>query len=255
MSLTIAQTFDGSRRLAYAAAFGVMRPNHTPATGLKYWTALCVASVLGCNGGDLFASAFGLLSGFPLLAVGFAATLFAERRSTRPTKAYYWTAILLVRVAATNLADFLGHQFGIAVALGGMAAALGATQLFGRNAKNLASGFPTVDAQYWTRTLIAGTLGTALGDFSSFMSGLGQTPATLALSGLFAALIAARSAGLFASMLGYWAIVVTIRTADTAFGVLSAAHIGLPQSAVVWALALLAILFFRTKPSSAAAQS
>jgi uncharacterized membrane-anchored protein len=248
MSLTLTPNLDDRRRPgADIASFGAMRPDHAPTPSLKYWTALCIASVLGCNAGDLFSGAFGMLGGLPLLAAGFAATRFAERGSARPTEAYYWTGALLVRIAATNLADFLGHQFGIAVALAGMATALGGTLLLGHSPKVSATAFPRGDGLYWTRMLIAGALGTALGDFASSMSGLGPIGVTLALAAVVAALIAARSAGRLASTPAYWLIVVAIGTAGTVFGDLSASYIGLAQSAMVSAWALAAILFFRTR--------
>jgi uncharacterized membrane-anchored protein len=96
--------------------------------------------------------------------------------------------------------------------------------------------------------LIAGTLGTALGDMTSFMTGLGLGGASLVLSGIVATLIAARSAGLLASTLAYWFVVVAIRAAGTSFGDFSAQQMGLSASAAVSALVLAGILFFRAKP-------
>ena len=95
--------------------------------------------------------------------------------------------------------------------------------------------------------MLAGTIGTALGDFSSFMSGLGPNLATLALVAAVAVLIGMRNYGFLASAVAYWGIIVVIRMAGTALGDLSASHIGLAQSGAVWAVVLLATLFFRTK--------
>ena len=224
-----------------------------PSGGLKYWVALSAASVLGCNTGDLFSSAFGFVSGLPLLAAGFLSVLWLERRATRPAQAYYWLAIIAVRTAATNLADFLGQSFGIAGALATLAALLLAAVLVGQGgpakSANPASSnmLPAVDAVYWFRMLIAGTLGTALGDMSSFMSGMGLGGASLALSALAVGLIAARSAGALTSTLSYWFVVVAIRAAGTSLGDFSAHQNGLATSTAVSALVLASILFFRPR--------
>ena len=37
-----------------------MQPNHLPALGARYWSALCLASIFGANMGDLFARNLGL---------------------------------------------------------------------------------------------------------------------------------------------------------------------------------------------------
>jgi uncharacterized membrane-anchored protein len=243
MSLTLVSPLATTRRPS--PPIGALRSDHVPESGLKYWLTLAAASVVGCNLGDLFAGAFGFTAGLPVLAAGFGATLFAERRATRPTEVYYWTAILLIRMAATNIADFLGHAVGASafVALG--AALIG---LIASGAgKGSAKGLPQVDARYWAQMLIAGTIGTALGDVSSYMSGLGPTGATLALSATVAVLIAGRGAGLFASTFAYWAIVIAIRAAGTALGDLTASHIGLAQSTLVWGLVMAAALFFRVQ--------
>src|SRR4051812_19895819 len=52
--------------------FSSLQPDHVPQGGLRYWGALCLASILGCNTGDLFASYFGFLSGLPILIAAFA---------------------------------------------------------------------------------------------------------------------------------------------------------------------------------------
>jgi uncharacterized membrane-anchored protein len=153
-----------------------------------------------------------------------------------------------VRTAATNIADFLGHLAGGGFVLAGLAAALGAT-LWARNVKGAPAGaLPKVDALYWTQMLIAGTLGTALGDMASFMTGLGLGGASLALGGLVAALVAARSLGWLASTASFWGTVVAIRAAGTSFGDFSANHLGLAASAVVSVLTLATLVFFRSKP-------
>jgi uncharacterized membrane-anchored protein len=221
---------------------------NVPACGPRYWTALCIASVLGCNTGDAYADAFGFIAGLPLLALLFAAVLVAERRDPSPRQAWYWLAIVVVRTAATNLADFAAHAVGIVPALALLAALLVAGVAVVRAAHGPRSEkrgrieLPPVDAGYWALMLAAGTLGTALGDFSSFRSGLGLGGASMTLSAcvLVAAFVGLR--GPFSSALYYWFTIVVVRAAGTSVGDYFARHLGLAQSAVAAAAALTILL-------------
>lgn len=226
-----------------------MRPRNVPEGGLKYWLALSAASVLGCNTGDLFAGAFGFLDGLPLLAAGLGAALWMEKRASRPTQAFYWAAIILVRTAATNLADFTGQTLGMGT-FAVLAALLGLTFLKREGAMRGQNALPSVGAMYWLRMLIAGTLGTALGEFSSFASGLGPQIASLTLFGGVAALLLARRFGMLGATLSFWATVIAIRAAGTSLGDLAARDIGLASSVAFAAIVLLGVAFFKApKPA------
>jgi uncharacterized membrane-anchored protein len=218
---------------------------HVPAGGLRYWLALCAASILGCNTGDVFASFFGLLSGLPLLIALFGLCLVAERRDNRPRQAYYWLAIIVVRTAATNLADFTDERLRTAAfAILGLLllVALVARVFMSPDQKPGEGVLSRVDGLYWATMLVAGTLGTALGDFTSFRTGLGLADASLMLSVLVVALIALGTARLFAFPLYYWAVVVAIRTAGTSAGDYFARVLGLHESALGFAAVLTILL-------------
>ena len=223
-----------------------LKARHAPDNGLAFWIALSLASILGCNTGDYFAKFFGHVSGLPILLVAFAIVLFAEQRDDGGSKAFYWIAILLVRTAATNLADFFAHGFGLMPALAVLAALLLLVMLVARTLRASgpgAQGLPIVDGMYWLTMLLAGTLGTALGDFSSFKTGLGLGGASIALSVLVAALVAVKTSPSIAIPLSYWLIVVAIRTAGTSVGDFFAHLIGLWQSTLVFAVLLTAFLW------------
>ena len=117
--------------------------------------------------------------------------LIAEWRDSRPRGLYYWLAAIVVRTAATNLADSTGHQFGDLIALGGVALVLlGTVVVRGRNALRLGAGpndLPKVDARYWVTMRFVGILGTGLGDCSAFHLHLGLANGSLILSALVVA--------------------------------------------------------------------
>jgi uncharacterized membrane-anchored protein len=85
-----------------------MKSIHLPTLGPRYWTALCLASICGANMGDFFAHDLGLghVAGLPFLAAALLAVLLAERFDSLRHEVYYWTAIIVVRTAATNFADY-----------------------------------------------------------------------------------------------------------------------------------------------------
>ena len=51
-----------------------MQRSHVPQLGVRYWSALCLASIFGANMGDFFAHNLGLghVAGLPFLAIAFA---------------------------------------------------------------------------------------------------------------------------------------------------------------------------------------
>ena len=199
-----------------------MQAIHVPRAGRRYWTALSLASIAGANLGDFCAHDLqaGHLRGLAPLALLLGAVLILERRSRRPGQAWYWLAILILRTAATNLADLADHDLRLPLpaVLATLATLLAAT-LLGGEPRRL-PGLPPTNARYWTAMLLAGTLGTAAGD--AIADGLGLAPA-FALTAL--TLAAASTGGA-----GYWARILAIRTAGTNAGDLLAQALGLTQS-------------------------
>ncbi len=77
-------------------------------------------------------------------------------------------------------------------------------------------GVPEVDGWYWVAMLVAGTLGTVLGDCASDGLGLGTGVATLCCGAGVAAVFVGRR--WLRGAAGYWLPVVAIRTAGTTLG-------------------------------------
>jgi uncharacterized membrane-anchored protein len=207
-----------------------MQNKHVPSIGPRYWAALSIASVFGANMGDFFAKVLGLghVSGLPILAALLAATFLIERRDKHVHEGYYWFAIIIIRTAATNLADFAAGDMkwergwvmlALTIVLAGIV-------LLGRfiSSKRTSAvdriddtGLPATDPCFWTCMLVAGTLGTVAGDFASFGSGFGLQTATIVLTVLLAAwLYFAR--GVLRIVGYYWFSIVFVRTAGTALG-------------------------------------
>jgi uncharacterized membrane-anchored protein len=228
-----------------------------------------MASVFGANMGDFFARNLhlGHLRGVPILATILLAILLIERRDDSEHEAYYWSAIVVIRTAATNLADLaiFDLKFPWLAVMAGLAIFLIASAAFdsafwsrpairGRNTDQ--SRLPTTTWNYWLCMLIAGTLGTVAGDFTSFETGLGLAKSSIVLSFVLASVFYL-GRGWLQIILFYWLIVVLVRAAGTAVGDLFASKavgLGLPLStALTGALLVGTLMLWKERPRRRAA--
>ena len=80
----------------------------TPTIDRRYWTALLMASMCGTNLGDAVPDLLHLSPATGLLRFTalFVLLIVIERLVEWQSEAFYWLTILVVRAAATNIADF-----------------------------------------------------------------------------------------------------------------------------------------------------
>ena len=185
-----------------------------------FWLAMLAASALGTNLGDVFARLLGLPEAvsFGLLvaasALGIAGDLWAGRR----TELYYWIAIVVLRAAATNVADFLTEdvQLGFVpvIAVLAVLTLLAGTRTRAGTGTRVAS--PVIDGWYWAAMLVAGVFGTAGGDLVNHTVGLFASAGLL--TALLLAVLAVRRQWFPAAMLAYWIVVLAERCAGTPIG-------------------------------------
>jgi uncharacterized membrane-anchored protein len=230
-----------------------MQPIHLPTLGARYWSALCLASIFGANMGDLFARNLGLghVAGLPFLAIALAIVMVAERFDRIQHQSYYWIAVIIVRTAATNFADFaagdlkLPRIWVMAALTVLLVAALWLTWQFAwRRLANKADNVLRADLGYWICMFIAGTWGTVIGDFCSHNMGLDDGGAAIVLSPIVAALLLVGRRGPLRLLPFYWLAVVAIRAAGTAVGdFISGRNIlGLPVSTAVTGILFVVLL-------------
>ena len=202
--------------------------------------------MFGAELGDFCSEVLGLghVRGLPVLAVVLAAIFLAERTARFATEAFYWAAIVTLRTAATNLADFATHDLRLGYVLF-MAVLAGLLLLLvWRSARPVDRDGPGADSVYWLTMLVAGTLGTALGDFCADQAGL------VVSTGCWAAMAVAVLAGVVrqptVGAAWYWTAIVVIRTVGTNAGDFVAGRhglaLGLPVSTSVSAAALVVLL-------------
>ena len=230
-----------------------------PKLGLRYWLALCSASVLGANLGDVLSRELelGYWRGLPVLAALFGGVALAARFAPRST-AWYWLAIILVRAAATNLSDWqiltpseppaVRSALSFPIVIMTWSIALACLALRDRGVTQ--DGVRTrADLWFWTTMLVAGTLGTAIGDWLGFRSGLQLSGATVLSTVTLVAALMGLSGPAHQGAITFWLIVVFVRTWGTNLGDLQADIIGLWQSTAV-AAALTAIVLYVWGPRS-----
>ncbi|QPF88874.1 hypothetical protein [Bradyrhizobium commune] len=230
-----------------------MKPNHLPTLGPRYWTALCVASVFGANMGDFFAHNLGLghVGGLPHLAAALAVIMVAERFDEIRHQAYYWTAIIIVRTAATNFADFTAGDLKlprvwvmVTLAIFLAAAVWSSWRFAWRHLTGKTDEVLRADIGYWVCMFLAGTLGTEIGDYCSHNLKLDDGGAAILLSPMVVLLFVVGRGGRLLLLPVYWTMVVMIRAAGTAVGdYLSSRHmLGLPLSTTATGIAFVAVL-------------
>ncbi|WP_263384592.1 COG4705 family protein [Granulicella arctica] len=238
-----------------------MRYANVPAIDARYWTAITLASIFGCNLGDClsFYAHWNHWIGLAPLAVVFGALVFGERQSARATEAWYWAVVIVLRAGATNLADLATHTFEWpypSVILG--LAVLQTLVVWPVLPRLLAAGTnemgrPATSAWYWLSLLTAGTLGTAIGDCTAEQLHLGTGYGTLVLGAIFAVVLAIGGRSRWTTKAAYWIPLIAVRAAGTtagdwlAFrddpGLNNGLHLGLPFSTALSCTLFLATLF------------
>lgn len=234
-----------------------MNQRHIPTLYARYWVALCLASIFGANMGDFFARDIGLghVAGLPFLAVAFGAVLLAAYADKTSRQAYYWIAIILVRTAATNLADFAAGDLHLPRPwiIAGLTLALAATLYVSyrvswrrRIESPVEAKVLYADTGYWTGMLLAGTLGTVIGDYVSHNLHFGEAEASVILGGPLVLVFAIGWRRLLWTIPYYWLTIVMVRSAGTVVGDLLAGRnlLGLAISTLVTGLVFAALLLF-----------
>jgi len=163
--------------------------------------------------------------------------------SPRGGEALYWTTILVVRAAATAIADFSIEKAYLGfVGVGGALAVLMAFLLiFNDVAKPSKTGRPSTNGVYWFTMLTAGTLGTIIGDglMRAFPTPeIGVLISVASATALLAAMLGLRGKEAHALGASYWIAIVGVRWWGTNTGDVLGFLAGLTSSMAVTAAAM-----------------
>jgi uncharacterized membrane-anchored protein len=219
---------------------------------------MLIASMCGANLGDFFPDLLKTSSTTELLflAILFGSIVLAEALVKQGSELFYWLSVLVVRAAATAIADIsIDRQHlryvTVSAAFAGILAALVFVADRRSGPKPATGDLPATSGLYWFGMLMAGSLGTGIGDgvphaFHSVQTGVvisaGMATAALAL------ILGMRTGMNWTSGVSYWVAIVAVRWWGTNVGDAFAFLATLPVSLSVTGTAMaLVLLFWRTR--------
>lgn len=262
------QVINKPARWSWPSIVPPMRYDNVPTVNARYWVGISLASVCGCNTGDFVSLNlhWGHWLGLFPLAIVFFVLVAGERHSARTMEEWYWVVVIVLRTAATNIADLATHTFdwpyvGVILSLVAIQVLVimpVPPRLFRPDSARV--GRPATDGWYWTSLLTAGALGTAIGDWVAEDLHLGTGGGTLVLGALFAIILALGRPLRWTSKASYWLAIIAVRSAGTtagdwlAFreepGLNNGLHLGLPiATAFTCALFAGTLFFWRARPA------
>jgi uncharacterized membrane-anchored protein len=152
-----------------------------PEVTLTFWIIKVAATTLGETGGDTVSMTlnWGYLAGCALFATFLIVCVTAQIRAQRFHPALYWSTIVAATLFGTTMADFFDRSLGIGYTGGSLAIFTGMMVTLGLwywttgtiAVETVAT--PKTEAFYWVAITFSQTLGTALGDWTSNVAGLG----------------------------------------------------------------------------------
>ena len=231
-----------------------MQSSPTCGLGARYWAGLTIASVFGASLGDVLAHDLhlGHWRGLLPLAVLFGLILRGQRTGRVGSEASYWLLVVVVRAAATNVADLAAHDLhlGDAMLIAVLAVLFLVVGTMGSRSPldagtgspvGTARGLPDTRGSYWITLFLAGTLGTVLGDDASGRFGLGTASILL---GTILGILLCRRMRVAGNKAGYWSTVLAARTAGTSIGdwLADRSGVGLDGSTAMLGAVLLILL-------------
>jgi uncharacterized membrane-anchored protein len=152
-----------------------------PEVTLGFWIIKIAATTLGETGGDTVSMTlnWGYLAGSALFVTCLIVCVAAQIRAQRFHPALYWATIVAATLFGTTMADFFDRSLGIGYTGGSLAiftCMMITLCLWYWTTGTIAVETvttPKTEAFYWVAITFSQTLGTALGDWTSNVAGLG----------------------------------------------------------------------------------
>lgn len=169
-----------------------------PAVTLGFWIIKILATTFGETAGDTVSMTLnlGYLVGTAIFLAVLVALVWVQIRATRFRPFLYWATIIASTTAGTTMADYATRSIGIGYPGGSLL-------LFGLVLASLAAWYrtlgtisvdsvhePRAELFYWITITFSQTLGTALGDWTADLPGMGYLGAA-AIFGTMLAMLAA----------------------------------------------------------------
>jgi uncharacterized membrane-anchored protein len=197
-----------------------------PEVTLGFWIIKIAATTLGETGGDTVSMTlnWGYLGGSALFITCLIVCATAQIRARRFNPALYWSTIVAATLFGTTMADFFDRGLGIGYTGGSLAIftcmmiTLGLWYWTTGTIAVETVATPKTEAFYWVAITFSQTLGTALGDWTSNVAGLGFAGGAI----LFISLLVVLSVLYYATRLSrvslFWAAFILTRPLCATFG-------------------------------------
>lgn len=148
---------------------------------MAFWITKIAATTLGETGGDTVSMTlnWGYLGGSALFVTCLIVCVTVQIRAQRFHPALYWSTIVAATLSGTTMADFFDRSLGIGYTGGSLAIftcmmiTLGLWYWTAGTIAVETVAAPKTEAFYWVAITFSQTLGTALGDWTSNVAGLG----------------------------------------------------------------------------------
>ena len=197
-----------------------------PEVTLAFWIIKIAATTLGETGGDTVSMTlnWGYLPGTALFAVLLAGCAAAQIRAQRFHPALYWATIVAATLFGTTTADFFDRSLGIGYTGGSLAIFACLMLMLGLWRWTMGTiAVETVDNRkaesfYWASITFSQTLGTALGDWTSNVAGLGFGGGAALFVGLLVVLAGFYYSTSVSRVFLFWAAFILTRPLGATFG-------------------------------------
>jgi uncharacterized membrane-anchored protein len=197
-----------------------------PEVTLAFWIIKIAATTLGETGGDTVSMTlnWGYLAGCALFAVFLVACVTLQIRARRFRPALYWMAIVAATLFGTTMADFFDRSLGIGYTGGSLAiftcmmVTLGLWYWTAGTIAVETVATPKTEAFYWVAITFSQTLGTALGDWTSNVAGLGFGGGAMLFVSLLILLALLYATTQISRVFLFWAAFILTRPLGATFG-------------------------------------
>ena len=169
-----------------------------PEVTLAFWVIKIAATTLGETGGDTVTMTlqWGYLAGTLLFVVALLVLVGFQIAARRFHPYLYWATIIASTTFGTTMADFadrslgIGYTGGSSILLACLLATLGLWYWTLGSISVDTVATPRVEAFYWAAITFSQTLGTALGDWTADLTGLGYEGGALVFGAALAVVAA-----------------------------------------------------------------
>ena len=197
-----------------------------PEVTIGFWIIQIAATTLGETGGDTVSMTFGwgYLAGTALFAGLLIVCVITQIKAQKFHPALYWAAIVAATLFGTTTADCFDRSLGIGYTGGSLlifVCLMAVLGLWYRTTGTVAVETvrnPTTEAFYWMAITFSQTLGTALGDWTSNVAGLGFGDGAMLFVSMLIVLTVLYCATEVSRVLLFWAAFILTRPLGATVG-------------------------------------